>query len=36
MSDLEGPNFSTKMALLAKYAHYLFNLQHNTARTGMQ
>jgi predicted RNase H-like nuclease (RuvC/YqgF family) len=24
------------MTLLARYAQYLFNLQHNTARTGMQ
>jgi hypothetical protein len=36
MSDLEGPHFSAGMAALAKYVQYLFNLQHNTARTGMQ
>jgi hypothetical protein len=34
--DLEGPHFNTGMAVLAKYAQYLFNLQHNTARTVMQ
>jgi hypothetical protein len=36
MSDLEGPHFNVGMAALAKYAQYLFNLQHNIARTGMQ
>jgi hypothetical protein len=36
MSDLEGPHFHTGMTSLARYAQYLFNLQHNTARIGMQ
>jgi hypothetical protein len=36
MSDLEGPHFHTWMISLARYAPYLFNLQHNTARTGIQ
>jgi hypothetical protein len=36
VSDLEGPHFHTGMTSLARYAQYLFNLQHNTARTGMQ
>jgi hypothetical protein len=36
MSDLEGPHFYTGMILLAKYAQYLLNLQHNTARISMQ
>jgi hypothetical protein len=36
VSDLEGPHFHTRMTSLARYAQYLFNLQHNTARTGMQ
>jgi hypothetical protein len=34
--DLKGPGFSAVIALLAKYSQYLFNLQHNTARAGMQ
>jgi hypothetical protein len=34
--DLKGPHFNFDMAALAKYAQYLFNLQHNTARTIMQ
>jgi hypothetical protein len=34
--DLEGPHFHVRMTSLARYAQYLFNLQHNTARTGMQ
>jgi hypothetical protein len=29
--DLEGPHFHTGMTSLARYAQYLFNLQHNTA-----
>jgi hypothetical protein len=33
--DLEGPHFLAGMALLARYAQYVFNLQNNTARTGM-
>jgi hypothetical protein len=36
VSDLEGPHFHVGMTLFARYAQYLFNLQHNTARTGMQ
>jgi hypothetical protein len=34
--NLEGPHFSAGMASLTKYVQYLFNLQHNTARTGLQ
>jgi hypothetical protein len=36
MSDLEGPHFHTGMTSLARYTQYLFNLQHNTTRIGMQ
>jgi hypothetical protein len=36
VSDLKGPHFHAGMTSLAMYAQYLFNLQHNTARTGMQ
>jgi hypothetical protein len=36
VSDLVGPHFHVGMTLLARYAQYLFNLHHNTARTGMQ
>jgi hypothetical protein len=36
VSDLKGPHFHAGMTSLARYAQYLFNLQHNTARTGMQ
>jgi hypothetical protein len=36
VSDLEGPHFHTGMTSLARHAQYLFNLQHNTARTGVQ
>jgi hypothetical protein len=36
MSNHKGPHFHTGMTSLARYAQYLFNLQHNTARTGMQ
>jgi hypothetical protein len=36
MSNLKGPHFHAGMTSLARYAQYLFNLQHNTARTGMQ
>ena len=36
MSDLEGPHFHAGMTSLARYAQYLFNFQHNTARAGMQ
>jgi hypothetical protein len=35
VSNLESPHFSTSMTAMAKYAHYLFILQHNTARTVM-
>jgi hypothetical protein len=36
VSDLKGPHFHTGMTSLAKYMQYLFNLQHNTARTARQ
>jgi hypothetical protein len=36
MSDLEGPHFDVGMTSLARYVQYLFNLQHNTARTVIQ
>jgi hypothetical protein len=36
VSNLKGPHFYIGMTSLARYAQYLFNLQHNTARTGMQ
>jgi hypothetical protein len=36
VSDLEGAQFHVGMTSLARYAQYLFNLQHNTARTGIQ
>jgi hypothetical protein len=36
VSDLKGPDFHTGMTSLARYTQYLFNLQQNTARTGMQ
>jgi hypothetical protein len=36
VSDFEGPHFHAGMTSLARYVQYLFNLQHNTARTGMQ
>jgi hypothetical protein len=36
VSNLKGPHFHVRMTSLARYAHYLFNLQHNIARTGMQ
>jgi hypothetical protein len=36
VSNLKGPHFLARMTSLARYAHYLFNLQHNIARTGMQ
>jgi hypothetical protein len=32
----QGPHFHAGMTSLARYMQYLFNLQHNTARTGMQ
>jgi hypothetical protein len=36
VSDLEGTHFHAEMTSLARYVQYLFNLQHNTARTCMQ
>jgi hypothetical protein len=36
MSNLEGADFHAGMSSLARYTQYLFNLQHNTIRTGMQ
>jgi hypothetical protein len=36
VSNLKGPHFHAGMTSLARYAQYLFNIQHNTARTGMQ
>jgi hypothetical protein len=36
VSDLKGPHFHAGMTSLARYAQSLFNLQHNTARTGIQ
>jgi hypothetical protein len=36
MSNLKGPDFHTGMTSLDRYTQYMFNLQHNTARTGMQ
>jgi predicted RNase H-like nuclease (RuvC/YqgF family) len=36
MSDLEGPDFHLGVTSLAWYTQYLFNLQHNIARTVMQ
>jgi hypothetical protein len=35
MSDLMGHHFHAGMTSLARYVQYLFNIQHNTARTGM-
>jgi hypothetical protein len=34
--DLKGPHFHAEMTSLARYVQYLFNLQHNTAKTGIQ
>jgi hypothetical protein len=36
VSDLKGSHFHAGMIWLARYTQYLFNLQHNTTRTGMQ
>jgi hypothetical protein len=36
VSNLKGADFHAGMTSLARYAQYLFNLQHNTVRTGMQ
>jgi hypothetical protein len=35
MSDLVVPHVLAGMTLLARYVQYLFNLQHNTARTAI-
>jgi hypothetical protein len=35
VSDLEAPHIQTGMTSLARYAQCLFNLQHNTTRTGI-
>jgi hypothetical protein len=36
VSDLKSPHFHAGMTSLATYAPYMFNLQYNAARTGMQ
>jgi hypothetical protein len=36
VSNLKSPHFHAEMTSLAKYVQYLFNLQHNTTKTGMQ
>jgi hypothetical protein len=36
VSNLKGPHFYVGMTSLARYTQYMFNLQHNTTRTGMQ
>jgi hypothetical protein len=36
VSNLKGPHFYAGMTSFARYVQYLFKLQHNTARTGMQ
>jgi hypothetical protein len=36
VSNLKDPHFHAGMMSLARYKQYLFNLQHNTIRTGMQ
>jgi hypothetical protein len=36
VSNLLGPHFHAGMTSLARYTQYLFNLHHNTTRTGMQ
>jgi hypothetical protein len=36
VSNLKGPHFHAAKTSLVRYAQYLFNLQHNTTRTGMQ
>jgi hypothetical protein len=36
VSNLKGPHFHAGMTSLTRYAQYMFNLQHNTARTGIQ
>jgi hypothetical protein len=36
VSDLQRPHFHAEMTSLARYAQYLFNLQHNTTMVGIQ
>jgi hypothetical protein len=36
VSNLKSPHFHARMTSLARYAQYLFNLHHNTTRTGTQ
>jgi hypothetical protein len=36
VSNLKDLHFHAVMTSLARYVQYLFNLKHNTARTGMQ
>jgi hypothetical protein len=36
VSDLKGPHFNAGIISLARYAQYLFNLQHNTTKMTMQ
>jgi hypothetical protein len=36
LSNLKGTHFHVGMTSLARYMQYVSNLQHNTARTGMQ
>jgi hypothetical protein len=36
MSNLGAPHIHVRMTSLARYTHYLFNLQYNTVRTSMQ
>jgi hypothetical protein len=36
VSDPQGPHFHAGVAEMDKYVQYLFNLQHNTAKTIIQ
>jgi hypothetical protein len=36
MTDPEGPHFHVGMAVMTKYAQYMFNLQRNTVKTIVQ
>jgi hypothetical protein len=36
VSDTEGPHFHAGMAVMAEYAQYSFDLQHNRTRTVIQ
>jgi hypothetical protein len=36
VSNLKGPHFHAGMTSMARYALYMFNLQHNTTRIGIQ